>query len=87
MATDNFSKTGLSIYPNPVKNEFFIKNSNEINLSKIQLADLTGKILLSQDIENTEVIAVPITNISSGIYLVLVEDASGNVYKSKLIIE
>jgi glucose/arabinose dehydrogenase len=87
LETDNFSKTGLRIYPNPVKNEFFIKNSNEINLSKIQLADMTGKILLSQDIENTEVIAVPITNISSGIYLVLVEDASGNVYKSKLIIE
>lgn len=87
LATDSFSKSGLSLYPNPAKDIFSIKNPNEIMLSKIQLADMTGKILLSQKIENTEAISIPTHAVSSGLYLVIVEDALGNCYKNKLIIE
>jgi hypothetical protein len=86
LATDSFAKNGLSIYPNPAKTEFFIKNSGQITLSKMELFDLTGKLLLSQNLGNTESTTITLPNLSKGMYLVSAQDSSGNQYQSKIIV-
>ena len=85
LATDSFSKSGLSILPNPVKNEFTINNSNQINLSKTQLFDLSGKLLLSQNLANSASNLINISSLTTGLYLISVEDTLGNKYQTKLI--
>ena len=82
---DSFSKNGLSIFPNPSKNEFTINNANQLTLTKAKLFDLSGKLLLTQNIENTN--SINISNLSSGLYLVSVEDTLGNQYQTKLVKE
>lgn len=86
LATDSFAKNGLSIYPNPAKTEFFIKNSGQITLSKMELFDLTGKLLLSQNLGTTESTTITLPNLSKGMYLVSAQDSSGNQYQSKIIV-
>lgn len=86
LSTSNFEKSGFSLYPNPAKNNFTILNSNAIQLSKITLFDISGKQLLSQNsVNSTETIST--ASLSSGMYLVVLEDVLGNLYRSKLIIE
>ena len=85
LATDSFSKSGLSLFPNPVKNEFTINNSNQINLSKAQLFDMSGKLLLSQNLANSGANLINVSHLTSGLYLIAIEDTLGNKYQTKLI--
>ena len=87
LAVNNFNKNGLSFYPNPAKTEIFIKNTTDITLSKVKIFDLTGKLVLTKAIDNNDAPSVNITSLSSGMYLISVEDVTGNQYQSKLIVE
>jgi len=87
LSNSDFAKNGLSLYPNPAKTEVFIRNTSELELSTARVFDLTGKLVLNQLVSNTETPSVNITNLSSGLYVIAVEDSTGNQYKSKLIVE
>ena len=88
LGLNDFNKNGLSFYPNPAKTEIFIKNSSETLLSKVNVFDLTGKLVLTKTVENTEITpSLNIAALSSGLYLIAVEDVTGNQYQSKLIVE
>lgn len=84
---DQFSKNGLSFYPNPAKTEIFIKNISDTSLSKISIFDLTGKLVLTQSMQNEEISSVNIAKLTSGLYLITLEDFTGNQYKSKVVVE
>ena len=88
LSISEFEKNGFSLYPNPAKTEVFIKNSTETTLSKVQVFDLTGKLVMTKTIENNETVpSVNIAALSSGLYMIAVEDVTGNHYQSKLVIE
>jgi hypothetical protein len=87
MGIDNFTKNGLSLYPNPAKTEFFIRNSGELTLSKMQLFDLSGKLLVSKRLDGSQDTAVAVGDLTSGLYLITVEDTVGNLFKSKFVKE
>ena len=87
LATDSFSKSGLSLSPNPAKESFSIKSTSDILFSKIEIYDVTGKLLLSKKLEPVTESSVSVANITKGMYLVTVENQTGNRYNSKLIIE
>ncbi|MFZ4679198.1 MAG: PQQ-dependent sugar dehydrogenase [Flavobacterium sp.] len=88
LGLNDFNKNGLSFYPNPAKTEIFIKNNTESSLSKVNIFDLTGKLILTKTIENNESTpSLNITALSSGMYIIAVEDLTGNQYQSKLIVE
>lgn len=88
LGVNNFNKNGLNFYPNPARTEIFIKNSTEIILSKVEVFDLTGKLVLTKAVENNETTpSVNIATLSSGFYLISVEDVTGNHYNAKLVVE
>ena len=88
LGLNDFNKNGLSFYPNPAKTEIFIKNNTEYALSIVKIFDLTGKLVLTKSIENND--SNPSVNIAalySGLYMIAVQDLTGNQYQSKLIVE
>ena len=87
LSLNEFNKKGLRFYPNPAKTEIFIKNDTETSLSKVKIFDLTGKLVLTKVVENNTAPSVNIMTLSSGLYLITIEDVSGNQYQSKLIVE
>lgn len=87
LATSDFERNGFSLYPNPAKTEIFIKNSKEVALSQVRVFDLTGKMILSKSLENNETPSLNISGLSNGMYLVAVEDLTGNKYQSKLVVQ
>ena len=88
LSISEFEKNGFSLYPNPAKTEVFIKNSTGTRLSKVKVFDLTGKLVLTKAVENNETTpSVNIATLSSGLYLISVEDLTGNQYQSKLVVE
>ena len=87
LGLNDFNKNGLSFYPNPAKTEIFIKNTTDIILSHVRVFDLTGKMILAKAVENSETSSVDISDLSKGMYLIAVEDLTGNKYQSKLVVE
>ena len=87
LGLNDFNKNGLSFYPNPAKTEIFIKNSSGAMLSNVKIFDLTGKLILSKAIENSDTPSVTIADLSSGMYLIAVEDVTGNQFQSKFVVE
>ena len=84
--TKDFLKNGMTLFPNPAKDLFTIKNASQLNLSQINIYDLTGKLVLTQKTENESFINISIQELSSGLYFVNAEDKDGNNFKAKLIV-
>jgi glucose/arabinose dehydrogenase len=87
LANSDFEKSGFSLYPNPAKESFTIKSSDKNLAIKIDLFDLTGKLLLTKKLENNPENTIATTSISKGMYLVSLETKNGTSYTTKLIIE
>ncbi len=87
LATSDISinKSSMSIYPNPAKDEFFIKTATSI-LGKVnvQIYDASGKLVSSQKISSSD--AVNTQALPNGVYVVKVEGL-GVSYSSKLMIK
>lgn len=75
----------MSLYPNPAKNEFFIKSAkNILGKVNVQIYDASGKLVSSQKISASD--AVNTQTLPNGIYVVKVEGL-GVQYSSKLMIK
>jgi ELWxxDGT repeat protein len=72
------------LYPNPAKNEVNILSNDQSKIKKVQLFDLTGKLLSIGIFDNKEV-KFNVNNLKSGIYLVKVQSENYTSTK-KLVI-
>nr|WP_294774351.1 PQQ-dependent sugar dehydrogenase [uncultured Flavobacterium sp.] len=87
LAIDDFSQNGLSLYPNPAKGEFFLKNTASMVLANLQIIDLTGKVIHRQKLNEAEINTIKVSGIAKGIYLVSIETQNGKLFQSKLAVE
>lgn len=86
LATQNFSKSTVQLYPNPASSEVFIKSENMSFPASVSIFDITGKLLLSESL-SSEHNAIATGSLQSGIYLLTVKDNSGADFNTKLTIE
>jgi glucose/arabinose dehydrogenase len=85
LSTIALDESVLTIFPNPATNELFIKNNNNVALQSIAITDLTGKVVLNQDIQNIGSNAINIANLAKGMYLVKVQTPNGLSATSKIL--
>lgn len=79
---EDFKKDNLiTIFPNPAKTVLNLQTKDNIKIDKVYLTDLSGKILLAQ-IQNTS--QLNIENLSVGVYIVQVYSGS-NKYLIKFL--
>jgi hypothetical protein len=76
------SDAKFQVYPNPATNQLFIR-SGSLDVSQIQLIDLTGKILLME--QNS--VKLDCSSISSGYYVVRFQLSDGSVHAQGIVIE
>ena len=86
LATSDVSaKKAMSIYPNPAKNEFYLKSAeNILGKVNVEIFDATGKLVSSQKMASSE--AVNTSSLINGVYVVKVT-GMGVQYSSKLMIK
>ena len=66
----------ISIYPNPVRNYLNIEINSKIYL-QIQILDIRGKRLSKHTLNNGKA-TIDVKKLRSGVYFLLIPDASGN---------
>ena len=83
LSTATFTDSSLEIVPNPVNAVLTIQTSNNLNIDKIIISDLTGKTIITQMLLTTNN-QVNVNHLAAGIYLI--EGFSGNQkFQSKFI--
>jgi hypothetical protein len=73
------------VYPNPVNGKLFVQCKTEyLHESYFSISDVTGKKILLKTITNNSE-TIDLTNLSTGVYIVTVENKYGNVWREKII--
>ena len=67
-------RNAINIYPNPAKNQVNISFEELIEDGKIELLDLTGKVIETEIIQN-KVTTLNLNNVAKGLYLIKVSSA------------
>jgi|GEM_PF-5588714 len=80
----NPSPLSFSITPNPAKDVVYVNSSNE---TAIRIMDNTGKLLISQPVNNTGRTGINIASLPKGVYIVQVRDNQNNIQTEKLVKE
>lgn len=84
--TKSAQLSSQQIYPNPVLGNSF-SVSTELTKGKIEVRDLSGKLLISNDFvsENQGMIAVDVSNLTKGVYTVSIVGTDNSRSSGKLI--
>lgn len=82
-----FAENGFSLYPNPARNQFTVKSSNGVFASRIELFDISGKLLLSQNGALSPENTISVSGLAKGLYVVAVETADGKRLNTKLAVD
>jgi hypothetical protein len=77
----------LRVYPNPAKDKIFCRLSNgSLQLVSAQLYDLLGSSVAATTQTTDNGIALNVSNVSQGIYVIQAVDRSGKTYQQKIAI-
>jgi endoglucanase len=79
--------TKTNIYPNPVKNGILTVRLDKKSDAEIHLRDLSGKILMTQKVQDEHLIRLNTGSLSGGVYVVEVITSSGVSSSSKVYIK
>ena len=76
----DLSLNNIQIYPNPVTDHVNISLPNQIKDASIKLIDLTGKVIISQNIKGA-INKINIPNIPQGVYVLELKTSEGTINK------
>ena len=74
----------FNFYPNPVRNTLNVENAND-GLISLRIFDYQGRQQAVHTINGTSQKSIDLSNLSDGLYLIQLEDQSGNKAVQKLI--
>ena len=87
ITTNKALANSINVYPNPATDRISWDYASTYNpIQKIELMDISGKILLSTAIKNTNSIEIP-ANTAAGVYTCKIVLADGTTAYNKLIIQ
>jgi hypothetical protein len=76
----------VNVYPNPTDNSIYVSAENLIGEHAIELTDNIGRTVFSRSIEGTTIHeAIDMSTLSSGIYMVMLRDATGVIAVRKVV--
>ncbi|MDB9961610.1 T9SS type A sorting domain-containing protein, partial [Oceanihabitans sp.] len=82
---ENELVSSLKIYPNPAIDNLNLTNSKGVLIESINFYDISGRIVKRIDVNNNDLyIRVNISELSSGIYLMILDSDRGQ-FKKKVI--
>ena len=83
LGVNNLEISGLSIYPNPTSGQVFI-SFNSISESKVELVDISGKVINSDSSNGSVNVSFDLSELSSGVYFIKIQNMDG-VFIQKLM--
>jgi len=84
---DTESSSSISIFPNPTRTKFTLKNNRFITLQRLDIYEITGRLVKTFAINDTqELRVIDVSDLSNGTYFINISSEHSRIIK-KLIIE
>lgn len=77
----------ISFYPNPSTSSIVIENKSTINIEKIEVLDITGRIALLPQLSSQTKNTIDIKTLPNGVYFMKLQYNKGQVFTKKFIKE
>lgn len=78
---DNTLSESIKLYPNPTTDVINISAANRLNLTRLEIVDMNGRIVKSMSIENVSKKNINISELNSGLYLINIYSTDGKATK------
>lgn len=85
LATNDFYKNGLSVYPNPASDMLHIEVDRELDNSAVTILTMEGKRIIVHKAAFENTMSINVSNLSNGVYFLNIEDKYGNTTTSTFI--
>jgi hypothetical protein len=85
LSSEDFYSPGFAIYPNPAKKELFMSSKSATGNLKVKILNIEGKLLSTQTITLENQTAINVSQLTSGMYFLNIEDQKGNTTIKKFI--
>jgi hypothetical protein len=82
---DKFSESGMNTYPNPTNGEVFIENHLD-EIQSLQIVDMQGRVHVSLNDVQDEIIKVDLSSFDSGVYLIKAK-SNNETLTSRILVE
>lgn len=87
LSVQGFDESSIAMYPNPVKNELFLRLKNNAGKLNVKILNIEGKLLSTQNLRLEKQASIDVSNLKSGVYFLNIEDENGNTIIKKFIKE
>ena len=87
LSLNEFATEKFVVYPNPVKNNITIEFNTKCKYSSIEIIDSIGRIVMIKDSTEMDKITLDVSQLTNGIYIVVVKDNYQIILSKKLIKE
>jgi hypothetical protein len=74
LSVNDFNLGGFSIAPNPVEDFIYIQKESGLELSKIRIFDLNGRLIKLKDQNTSDNLTINVQNLNKGIYFISLEN-------------
>jgi len=86
LSNNKVAASAFSIYPNPANDVITVANGGKGQIAvNADIYDISGKLLISKKLTDTNAIAID--NLSAGLYMVNITDATGGISSHKLAVK
>lgn len=83
---DQVLQSGISIYPNPANDKFFIKNTSYLALKHATLYDISGRVIEEFDVsKGSKLKTIDISSVSSGVYFIEIASDEASVTRRVVV--
>ena len=73
LSSGDFNQEVVKLYPNPVNDRLYIKSSR-LNISKIEIFDLSGKLVQRMDSSKDDgIVSIPVERLAKGLYILNIQ--------------
>lgn len=87
LEVQSFNSSQFSVHPNPASETIILNSTNDIGRLKIKIYTTEGKLLNTQALDFNGQNSIDVSNLSSGIYLLSIEDEEGRIEVLKFVKE
>ncbi len=81
LSTQDFISDKFNLYPNPAKNIVNITNTENIEVERITVFDVNGKLIYTKMYTNESTIQLDVSTLAAGTYLLHIDTTEGMVIK------
>ncbi len=77
----------IELFPNPTKGGVFIKSLVKNEILTVRFFDVTGRLIFSKELSENDPKTIDISSLKASLYLIEIENESGQIVRKKLVKE